>query len=302
MAQGLQRDGTAIFDYPYLSCRAQGLPSYKDQGESCWNSIRVPEPVLLAFSIIVHSISSYLVALPSPVTSIDMDQLPPDHFATSGAYTPHIYRDQYPSIDPTTPALSQAGKVVIITGASAGIGARGFAPAFAKAHPKAIVLVGRSAEKLNATKAAIEKLAPQTDIVGISADLTDAASVAKLFTEVKSRFGHADVLINNAGAFNPGGTVAEADPKHWWMDFEVNVKGTFLVTQAFLKLLGPENKGSIVNMSTAIAHMVGPGMSAYSISKLASIRLAEYVAAETPNVCAVSLQPGVVNTEMVTGE
>lgn len=54
-----------------------------------------------------------------------MDQLPVDFFATSGAYTPHVHRDQYPAIDPTSSALSQAGKVIIITGASAGIGARG---------------------------------------------------------------------------------------------------------------------------------------------------------------------------------
>lgn len=77
-----------------------------------------------------------------------MDSLPPDHLTTTHAYTPHVFRDQYPSIDPSTPALSQANKVIIITGASSGIGALGFAPAFAKAHPKAIVLIGRNATKL----------------------------------------------------------------------------------------------------------------------------------------------------------
>jgi hypothetical protein len=53
-----------------------------------------------------------------------MDQLPDDYFVTSLAWTKHTYRDQYPSIDPTSPALSQAGKVIIITGASRGLGAR----------------------------------------------------------------------------------------------------------------------------------------------------------------------------------
>lgn len=230
-----------------------------------------------------------------------MDQLPPDYFVTSHAYTPHVFRDQYPSIDPASASLAQSGKVVVITGASSGIGARGFAPAFAKAKPKAIVLVGRNAEKLNATKAAIEKITSETEIVALTADLRDVASVEKLFSEVKNKFGQADVLVNNAGMFSPDGTVADVKPTDWWTDFDINLKGTFLVTQAFLKLLGTEKKGTIVTMSTAIAYMVAPGKSAYSISKMANVRLAEYVAAEYPNVCSISLQPGVVKTDMVTG-
>lgn len=230
-----------------------------------------------------------------------MDQLPADYFVKAHAYTPHVFRDQYPSIDPTSTALSQSGKVIIITGASAGIGAQGFAPAFAKAKPKGIVLVGRNTEKLNATKTAIEKLASGAKIVTVAADTTDVASVEKLFAEVKSEFGHADVLINNAGAFSPGGTIADVNPSDWWKDFDVNVKGTFLVTQGFLKLLGTERQGSIVTMSTGIAYMAPPGLSAYSISKMADARLSEYVSNEYGNVAAISLQPGIVKTDMVTG-
>lgn len=53
-----------------------------------------------------------------------MDSLPNDYFVTSLQFTPHMFQDQYPSIDPKNPALSLAGKVVIITGASRGIGAK----------------------------------------------------------------------------------------------------------------------------------------------------------------------------------
>lgn len=53
-----------------------------------------------------------------------MDQLPADFFVTSMQFTEHVSRDQYPSIDPTRPELSMAGKVVIITGASQGLGAQ----------------------------------------------------------------------------------------------------------------------------------------------------------------------------------
>ena len=116
---------------------------------------------------------------------------------------------------------------------------------------------------------------------------------------VKSEFGHADVLINNAGSNGPGGKIGEVNPSDWWADFDINVKGTFLVTQGFLKLLGIEKQGTIVTMSTGISYMVSAGMSAYSISKLADVRLSEYVSVEYLNVTAISLQPGVVKMDMV---
>lgn len=137
--------------------------------------------------------------------------------------------------------------------------------------------------------------------MAITADLTDVASVEKLFAEIKSTFGHADVLINNAGVFSPRGTIGSVDASGWWKDFDINVKGTFLVSQAFLKLLGAERQGTIVTLSTGLAYIVGPGMSAYSISKMANTRLSEYICLEYPNVAAISLQPGIVRTDMVTG-
>ncbi|KAJ9602258.1 hypothetical protein H2200_013113 [Cladophialophora chaetospira] len=228
-----------------------------------------------------------------------MENLPTDFFVTSSAYTPTVYRDQYPSIDPTSAALSQAGKVVIISGASDGIGARGFAPAFAKAKPKAIVLVGRSATKLAAVEDNLRKISNDIEYLSVPTDISDQGSVDALYRIVKAKYGHADVLINNAGVMSAQAPLAETDVKAWWTEFEVNVKGTFLVTRSFLSLLGNEKQGTIVNLSTGIATAIFPTMSAYSITKLAALRLAEYVSAEYPNVNAVSLQPGVVDTDMV---
>tara|TARA_R110002060_G_scaffold33056_4_gene43773 strand:+ start:315 stop:740 length:426 start_codon:yes stop_codon:yes gene_type:complete len=72
----------------------------------------------------------------------------------------------------------------------------------------------------------------------------------------------------------------------------------FLLTQGFLRLLGKEKKGSIVTLSTSAAFMVFPGMSCYSLSKLASTQLQTFIAAENPNVTAISLHPGLVLTDM----
>lgn len=54
----------------------------------------------------------------------DMSKLPSDFFVTSNQFTKRVYRDVYPSIDPSSPALSQAGKIIIVSGASKGIGQR----------------------------------------------------------------------------------------------------------------------------------------------------------------------------------
>jgi NAD(P)-dependent dehydrogenase (short-subunit alcohol dehydrogenase family) len=230
-----------------------------------------------------------------------MDTMPVDFFVTSSAFTSTVYRDQYPSIDPRNPTLSQTGKVIIVTGASDGIGARGFAPAFAKARPKAIVLVGRNAARLSATERRLKDTDNNVEYLSITADISSQASVDALFVTVRGKYGHADVLVNNAGTNHEQGLVGQSEADAWWKDFEVNVKGTYLMTKGFLSLLGQEREGTIVNLSTGIATAVYPTWSSYSISKLAAIRLAEYVAAEYPNVNSVALQPGVVDTDMVVG-
>lgn len=229
-----------------------------------------------------------------------MENLPVDYFVTSAAYTPHVYRDQYPGIDPTSAALSQAGKVVIITGGSAGIGARGFAPAFAKANAKAIILIARDQTKLDSVAAKLRDEFPKVEFLALSAAVDDEIAVRSIFATISEKYGHADVLINNAGAWTSGGApIVQADISQWWKDVEVNLKGPLLMSQHFLKLLGTERRGTIVTMNTGIASAVMPGMSSYSLSKNASLRLMEYIAAENPNVTAVSLQPGVVMTDMV---
>jgi len=235
-----------------------------------------------------------------------MENLPPDHFAVTGAYTPHIHRDQYPAIDPTSPALRQSGKVVIVTGASAGIGARGFAPAFAKAAPKALILVGRDAAQLAATEKAVAETAKAgaVEAVSFGADVSNAADVDRLYDMVRARFGRADVLVNNAGvmstaAIAPLGDVADVDA--WWRDFQVNVRGTFLMTRGFLKLLGHETPGVVISMLSGVSGAAAPAMSAYGGSKLAVARISETVSVEYPQVTAVCLQPGVVKTDAVIG-
>jgi NAD(P)-dependent dehydrogenase (short-subunit alcohol dehydrogenase family) len=162
--------------------------------------------------------------------------------------------------------------------------------------------VGRDIEKLKATEGRVKSINEEVDTHVSSTDVTDGSAVTELFSKIKSSLGHADVVVNNAGAFSDQGNLNAVDPKSWLLDFEVNVRGAHLVTQAFLSLLGTEERGTVIKMATGIATSVTPDLSSYSISKLALFRLSEYIAAEYGNVSSVALQPGVVATDLVVGK
>ncbi|KAH6638810.1 hypothetical protein C7974DRAFT_329525 [Boeremia exigua] len=228
-----------------------------------------------------------------------MENLPVDHFVKIMQFTAKTHRDVYPAIDPSQAALSQKGKVVIVTGASQGIGARGFVPSFAAAGPKAIVLVARNAEKLREVADTIAKSHPNVETLVVPTDISDPASVTALFEKVKQRYGHADVLVNNAAIFKADQSVKEVEEQAWWDEMTLNVRGPFLVTQQFLKLLpSPDTPAKIITLTTGAAYQVFPTLSAYGISKLAVLELMAYVAVENPNVVATALHPGIVMTDM----
>ncbi|KAK9429600.1 hypothetical protein V1505DRAFT_373538 [Lipomyces doorenjongii] len=230
-----------------------------------------------------------------------MEQLPDHYFTTTNSFTKNVYRDVYPGVDPTSPALSQAGKIVVITGASRGIGKYGFALAFAKANAKAIVITARNTATLKETEEEIRKVNEKVEILCVPLEITNEESVKNLFEQVKNKFGTVDVLVNNAGVFTgEGQQIRAASLSDWWGCFDVNVKGYMLVAKYFLQVLGTEKKGTIVGVTSGGGLMVIPGISAYSIAKLANLQLSTYISAENPNVTAVAFHPGIVMTDMMT--
>ncbi len=150
-----------------------------------------------------------------------MDQLPIDHFVKAGQFTRVNHRDVYPAVDPSSPALStsQAGKVIVITGASKGIGRKGFAASFARAGAKALVLIARSASSLAETAADIKAIDPNVETLVIPTDINDEVSVDAAFAKIKKEYGSADVLISNAAVLGPPQKLGDIDIKSWWSDF-----------------------------------------------------------------------------------
>ncbi|KAE8363445.1 hypothetical protein BDV27DRAFT_158764 [Aspergillus caelatus] len=229
---------------------------------------------------------------------MDINSLPDDYFLTAGAFTKKLYRDQYPAIDPTLPSLSQQGKVVVITGASSGLGAHGFPISFAKAGAKSIWLVARDKGGLEATKQRVLAVNPSVKVQIESLDVTNEAGVARLFDKIEAEDEKADVLINNAG-LSRGGPITSAGIEGIWQEFEVMVKGTFITTQYFTKLLGHMARGHIINISSITAVLAMPGTDSYALAKMVQSAMQRYIAGLNPNIVATSLHPGTVLTGIV---
>ncbi|RMZ69984.1 oxidoreductase short chain dehydrogenase reductase family [Pyrenophora seminiperda CCB06] len=195
--------------------------------------------------------------------------------------------------------LSQSGKVVIVTGANRGLGRKAFAAAFAAANAKAIVLVARDISSLVEVEKDIGAINPKVQVMKTQADITDLAAVEKVYQKVKEKFGSAHVLVNNAGVLTSPKPISDTAIEDWWKCWEINVKGTIQMTQGFLKLLGSQDLGTVINLATTGSLGIYPAMSSYTVSKLAAVHLQSFVTAENPNVTAVSLDPCLAETDML---
>jgi NAD(P)-dependent dehydrogenase (short-subunit alcohol dehydrogenase family) len=157
------------------------------------------------------------------------------------------------------------GKVVLVTGASQGIGAA-TARAFAEAGYRT-VLAARRAEKLDEVIAGFG--AAGGNAAGIACDVTDPASVEALFAGIREKFGRLDVVFNNAGA-NMGATpVGDVSWEEWRRVVSVNLDGAFLIAAAAFRQMRDQSPqgGRIINNGSISAHAPRPGSVAYTASK-----------------------------------
>ncbi|KAI1813260.1 NAD(P)-binding protein [Poronia punctata] len=234
---------------------------------------------------------------------MDFSKLPTNFFATAMQFTKNIHDDQYPSIDPTRKQLSLAGKIVVITGASRGLGAKAFAPAFAKAGVRGLVLLATNVDGLTNTSEQIQILNPSVQTLCIATDISDVISVESAFEQILQVFGrNADILINNAGTNGDGEgrRIFDADVDTWWRQFEINAKGTFLVTRTFVnQLQSAETPATVINLTTGAAWKGSPLLAGYGMSKLVALQQVNAIAACYPNITAVALHPGLLETDML---
>ena len=176
---------------------------------------------------------------------------------------------------PVTPNFSLAERVVLVTGASRGIG-RACALACAGAGADIIAGVRNPAESDSLIKE-IEALGRQA--LAVPMDLTDLAGVRAAIAAAARSFGRIDVLVNNVGIGpeNPAENVNEED---FDLTMNVNLKGTFFTTQAVAKLMIAQKSGRIVNISSQAGSVVLKGESVYCMSKAAINHLTRCLALE----------------------
>ncbi|KAI6749492.1 hypothetical protein HG530_014906 [Fusarium avenaceum] len=213
-----------------------------------------------------------------------------------------VHSDTYPAIDPTK--FNLKGKTILVTGSSRGFG-RAMCVAFARAGAAQIVLASRS--DMSTTADAIRAVAketghPEPDVLSVKTDVGVPESVDALAEKVSEAFGSLDVVINNA-AFMKIGSIAESDPADWLQTITANVFGPYLVARAMAPLLLKAETRTIINIASVGAHLVSHSLSAYQTSKLAIVRLTEFIALEYGDKGIVSycVHPGNSPSEMLGG-
>ena len=185
------------------------------------------------------------------------------------------------------------GKVVIITGASRGIGAAS-AEIFAKAGAK-VALLARS-------EAAITQLAAGLgpDATALRCDVANPASVSAAVDAVMARWGRIDVLINNAGVIQPIARIADTDPQAWGDAVDINLKGVLHGMRYAIPVMRAQGSGTILTVSSGAAHNALEGWSAYCAAKAGAAMLtrAAHLEEAEHGLRIMGLSPGTVATNM----
>jgi NADP-dependent 3-hydroxy acid dehydrogenase YdfG len=117
-------------------------------------------------------------------------------------------------------------------------------------------------------------------ILEIEMDVKDESSISAAAIKVESEFGKLDILYNNAGYLSQFLPIMSSIPDEYWNNYEINIKGTYLVTRAFLPLILKGGEKTIVNLTSRGAHGLMSGGSGYQTTKMAVCRFTEYVCVE----------------------
>ena len=188
------------------------------------------------------------------------------------------------------------GKVVILTGASSGIG-ESTAKELANQGAK-VVLAARREERL---KAIVESIEKQGGIAVYQVtNVTDQKEMEDLARFAIDTFGQIDVLINNAGIM-PLSFLSEKKISEWDQMIDVNIKGVLYGMGAVLPYMRERKKGHIINISSVAGHVVEPAAAVYAGTKFAVRAITEGVRIEEArnNIRATIISPGAIDTELV---
>jgi NAD(P)-dependent dehydrogenase (short-subunit alcohol dehydrogenase family) len=188
------------------------------------------------------------------------------------------------------------GRTVIVTGAGRGIG-RSIAECFA-AEGADVLVTGRSPQPLHETVGIIQDAGG--DAWAHTADISSVEEVDSLAQAAMKRWGRIDVLVNNAAVFDEP-PFFENDVETFRKTLEINLTGTFIISQRVGREMAREKAGSIIHISSIDSLGADGPYSAYTATKCAIVSLARTMAVELArwNIRVNCVSPGFVNTDMV---
>ncbi len=194
--------------------------------------------------------------------------------------------------------LSLKDKVCLITGGGRGIG-REAALAFAREGSK-LVLASRTQSQIDAVARECQALGAEA--IAVATDVGDGKQVQRLFERAAERFGHVDLLLNNAGSYEVG-EVKDFTEEQWDAAERVNLKAYYLCSRAALltgKML-ERKSGTIINIASISMRREVPGLAAHCAFKHAVLGFCESLRREVApyNIRVSIVAPGTVDTQMV---
>ena len=188
-----------------------------------------------------------------------------------------------------------AGKVVVITGASSGLGEA--TARHLSALGAILVLGARRADRLGTLVSELEQLGGKA--LAVTTDVTDKSQVDALIKTAVDKFGRVDVLLNNAGLMQQS-MLDSQKTDEWDNMIDVNIKGTLYGIAAVLPYMKAQKSGHIINVSSVAGHKVTPAGSVYCATKHAVRAISEGLRSEVKawNLRTTIISPGAVATEL----
>lgn len=184
-------------------------------------------------------------------------------------------------------------KVVIITGASSGIGEA--TARILASHGARVVLGARRTERLETLAALIRTAGGVAEYQAL--DVTKRSQLEDIVAFAKSRFGRVDVIVNNAGVM-PLSTLEQLKVDEWERMVDVNIKGVLYGIAAALPVMQAQGSGQIINVASIGAHRVVPSAAVYCATKFAVRAISDGLRQEVDNIRVTVISPGVTESEL----